>query len=265
VSPSLDLAAELDRPVPPLGGFSPTVVRLEVRRLLRNKRTLLFTMIAPAIFFLIFGLNGSYATLRYGRGNVSAEVLISMALYGAVLATTSGGAMVSIERALGWSRQLRITPLLPIAYIGVKMIASLILGAASVAVVYLVGLLTRKPEMPVWVWVITGAAVWIGSLLFSAFGLFIGYLLPSENVMQIIGFTLMLFSFGGGLFIPLSQFSDPLRTMAAFTPLWGLNGLAHYPLAAGSFNWSWVGNLIAWLIIFTVGAAWRFSKDTARV
>jgi hypothetical protein len=68
-----------------------------------------------------------------------------------------------------------------------------------------------------------------------------------------------------GRTIPLSQLSHPLRTMAAFTPLWSLNGLAHYPLAAGSFNWSWVGNLIAWLITFTAGAAWRFSKDTARV
>ncbi len=182
-----------------------------------------------------------------------------------MLATTGGGAMVSIERAARCSRQLRITPLLPPAYIGVKMIASLLLGAASVAVVYVVGELTGKPQMPVWVWVVTGAAVWIGSLLFAAFGLFIGYLLPSENVMQIIGFTLMLFSFGGGLFIPLSQFSHPLRVMASFTPLWGLNGLVYYPLAAGSFNWAWLANLIAWLIIFTTGAAWRFSKDTARV
>ena len=39
--------------------------------------------------------------------------MISMAVYGAMLATTSGGAMVSIERALGWSRQLRLTPAAP--------------------------------------------------------------------------------------------------------------------------------------------------------
>ena len=33
-------------------------------------------------------------------------------------------------------------------------------------------------------WVITRFCVWIGSLLFAAFGLFTGYLLPSENVTQ---------------------------------------------------------------------------------
>ncbi|MGH9127899.1 MAG: hypothetical protein ACRDY2_02785 [Acidimicrobiales bacterium] len=150
------------RRVPPLGGFSPGIVRLEVRRLLRNRRTLIFTMIAPVIFFLIFGLNSSYATQRSGLGNVSATVLISMALYGAVLATTSGGAMVSIERALGWSRQLRVTPLLPSAYIAVKVLSSLVLGLGSVGVVYVVGSLTQKPSMPAYVWVVTALCVWIG-------------------------------------------------------------------------------------------------------
>ena len=256
--------ALLARPVPALGGFGPAVVRIEVRRLLRNRRTLLFTMVVPAMFFLIFGLNSTYANNRVGPGNVSAFIMISMALYGAVLASTSGGAMVSIERASGWSRQLRVTPLSPLAYITTKMVTSLVLGGASVGVVYVIGAAVHKPSMPVYLWVVTALCVWFGSLLFSAFGLFIGYLLPSENVMQIISFALMLFSFGGGLFIPLSQFSSTLRTLAAYTPLYGLNELVHAPLV-GRFNWTWAVNLVVWLVIFTGGAAWRFRQDTARV
>ncbi len=248
-----------------MGGFSAAVLRIEVRRLLRNRRTLIFSLVMPAMFFLIFGLNSAYASQRAGRGNVSAFIMISMALYGAVLATTSGGAMVSVEREAGWSRQLRVTPLSPVAYIAIKMLTSLVLGLASVAVVYGAGILTHKPAMPAYVWVATALCVWIGSLLFAAFGLFVGYLLPSENVMQLIGFSLMLFSFGGGLFIPLSQFSPALRTMAAFTPLYGLNQLVHYPLVGGALEWSWVLNLIAWLVIFVAGAVWRFRRDTARV
>ena len=42
-------------------------------------------------------------------------------------------------------------------------------------------------------------------MLFAAFGLFIGYLLPSENVMQIVGLALTLLCFAGGSFIPVSQ------------------------------------------------------------
>jgi len=253
------------RTTPPLGGFSLAIVRLEVRRLLRNRRTVIFTVVFPVFFFLIFGLNSTYADQRIGRGNESAFVMISMALYGAVLATSSGGAMVSVERLSGWSRQLRITPLRPAAYIAMKMATSLVLGLAAVLAVYLAGILTHKPSMPVGLWVATAAAVWIGSLLFAAFGLCVGYLLPSENVMQVIGFALVLFSFGGGLFVPLSQFSHTLRMLAAYTPLYGLNQLVHYPLVQGAFDWTWVANLVAWLVIFTGGAAWRFRRDTARV
>ncbi|HZC39869.1 MAG TPA: ABC transporter permease [Streptosporangiaceae bacterium] len=261
-------ASELRRrPVPPLGGFRLTVLGLEVRRLLRNRRTLIFTMITPSIFFLLFGLNAAYASQSAGpgaHGNVSAFVLISMALYGAVLATTSGGAMISIERAQGWSRQLRLTPLTPVAYIATKMMTSLVLGFGSVTAVYIVGLLTHKPSMPAYLWIVTGLCVWIGSLLFAAFGLFLGYLLPTENVMQFMGFIMMLLSFGGGLFIPLSQYPHVLQDLAQYTPLYGLNELVHAPLLGVPVAWQWPVNVIVWLALFVAGAVWRFRKDTAR-
>ena len=41
------IAVALDRPVPPLGGFSPAILRLEVRRLLRNRRTMTFALVLP--------------------------------------------------------------------------------------------------------------------------------------------------------------------------------------------------------------------------
>ena len=225
------------RRAPGLGGFNLTVLKLEVRRMLRNRRTLLFTMVTPIVLFLIFGLNKAYADQTDGRGNVSAFIMISMALYGAVLATTSGGAMVAVERVQGWSRQLRITPLSPVAYIVIKVLTAMVLGAASVAAVYIVGALVRKPLMPASLWITTGLSVWIGSLIFAAFG----------------------------LFIPLNQFPHALQTLAEYTPLYGLNQLVHAPLHGGSVHAAWVANAVVWLVIFAGGAVWRFRKDTARV
>ncbi len=260
--PAPDLST---RRAPGLGGFNLTVLRLEVRRLLRNRRTVIFTVIAPVIFFLAFGLNKAYANDSAGHGNVAAFVMISMALYGSILATTSGGAMVSIERAVGWSRQLRLTPLLPAAYISIKMLTALVLGLTSVIAVYTVGIITQKPHMPVYLWIVTGLCVWIGSLIFTAFGLFLGYLLPTENVMQFLGIGLAILSFAGGLFTPLSQFPHLFRTIAQFTPIYGLNQLVHAPLLGGSIHVAWVANAVIWLVIFAGGAVWRFRKDTARV
>jgi ABC-2 type transport system permease protein len=260
------LAADLStRRAPGLGGFNLTVLRLEIRRLLRNRRTVLFTMVLPVFFFLTFGLNGQYADQRDGHGNVSAFIMISLALYGAVLATTSGGAMVSIERAAGWSRQLRLTPLSSSAYIAIKMLTAMVLGLSSLTAVYVAGGLTGKPTMPVHLWIITALCVWVGSLVFAAFGLFMGYLLPTENVMQLLSFALVLFAFAGGVFVPLSQFPKLFQTIAEYTPLYGLNQLVHAPFLGGGIHLAWVANAVIWLAIFAGGAAWRFRKDTARV
>jgi ABC-2 type transport system permease protein len=253
------------RRAPGLGGFNLTVLRIEIRRLLRNRRTVMFSIVLPVFFFLIIGLNSTYANERDGHGNVSAFIMVSMALYGSVLATTSGGAMVSVERSVGWSRQLRLTPLSPVAYIIIKMLTAMVLGLASVVAVYVVGKLTGKPEMPGYLWFVTGLSVWVGSLLFAAFGLCVGYLLPTENVMQILGFVLVLLAFAGGLFIPLSQFPHLFQDIAQFTPLYGLNQLVHAPLLGGNMHLAWVANVVIWLVIFGGGAAWLFRRDTARV
>jgi ABC-2 type transport system permease protein len=253
------------RTAPGLGGFNVTVLKLEVRRLLRNRRTVIFAMITPAVLFLLFGLNKAYANQTAGHGNVSAFIMISMALYGAVLATTSGGAMVSIERSLGWSRQLRITPLSPVAYIAIKILTAMVLGLASVVVVFLVAAGTGKPSMPAYLWVVSALCVWIGSLVFAAFGLFMGYLLPSENVMQILGPVLALLSFAGGLFVPLDQMSDTFAGLAKLTPVYGVGVIARYPLTHDGLLTVAVLNVLFWTVVFAGGAAWRFRRDTARV
>jgi ABC-2 type transport system permease protein len=250
---------------PSLGGFNLTALKLEVRRLTRNRRTVIIAIVVPVVFFLLFGLNKAYDSLPKGNGNVAASVMISLALYGAVLATSFGGAMVSIERAQGWSRQLRLTPLSPVAYIVIKVLTALVLGFCSVAAVYITGIVTHKASMPVGIWIATGLAVWIGSLLFAAFGLFLGYLLPAENVLQLLGLILALLSFAGGLFIPISQFAQAVQDIAKWTPLYGLNQLVQTPLLGNGVDWTWVVNVLAWLAIFAGGAIWRMRRDTARV
>jgi ABC-2 type transport system permease protein len=253
------------RAAPGLGGFNLTALRLEFRRLLRNRRTVVITLIFPVFFFLIFGLNKSYATDHAGHGNVAAFIMISLSLYGAVVATTFGGAMVSIERAQGWSRQLRLTPLSPPAYISMKVLTAMLLGLASVIVVNAAGLITHKASMPGYLWIVSALCVWVGSLLFAAFGLFLGFLLPTENIMQILSLIMTLLSFAGGLFIPLSSFPTGVQTVAKWTPLYGLNQLVHTPLLGNGVDWTWAVNVVVWLAIFGFGAAWLFGRDTARV
>ena len=253
---SATLAAP-ERRMPPLGGFNLTFLGLEVRRMLRNRRTVIFTLVMPAAFFFLFGA-------RRADPATQAYVLVSLAVYGSMIATTSGGAMVSIERAQGWSRQLRLTPLRPVAYIATKVVTAMVLGLAAVVVEFAIGA-AAGVRLTTEQWIVCGLVAWLGALVFAAFGLFAGYLLPSENVLQILGPVLAILAFAGGLFVPL-QFLDPaVQTIAKLTPAYGLGELARMPLTHDAFDWGAVANIVLWLALFVAGAALLFRRDTRRV
>ena len=215
------LATALKRQSPPAGGFSPAIVRLEVRRLLRNRRTMMLALILPVLFFVGFGLNKSYVHERAGHGNVSAVEMISIALYGAVAATAACGAMVSIERVAGWSRQLRVTPLSPAAYVVIKMLTSLVLAAGEVWP----STWSARYEQGGDAGGSVGyhRAVRVGRIA-AVRRLRPVHRLPAAHRERrsVPHLVLTLCSFAGGLFIPFSQFSPDLQTFARFTPLYGL-------------------------------------------
>jgi len=204
-----------------------------------------------------------YSSTPYGNGNVVANMMIGMALYGALMTTTGAGAAVSTERASGWSRQLRLTPLKPIAYIAAKVIVGMLISAVAVGAVYACGPY-RHAHMPASVWIASALIIWLGSLVFIAFGLFVGYLLPSDNAMQVVGPLMALLAFLGGMFIPLTPRS-PMDRIGSLTPMYGLHNLALWPMGGENFSWGWVVNVLTWLAVFLGGAAWRMGRDTARV
>jgi len=250
------------RRVPPLGGLNLSLIRIELTRMLRNRRTLFFAIVFPALLFLVFGSqDGSGDTA--GSGNVAAYIMVSMALYGASLVAASAGASVAVERALGWSRQLRLTPLNPVVYIGVKALVALIMGGVAIVAVNVAGLIQGKPDMPAGVWVSCALLGVAGSLVFAALGVFVGYLVPGENAMQILGPGLALLAFLGNIFFPIPH-SSVFWEISKWTPMFGIGEITRAPMTH-ELPWYAVVNAVAWLAIFVAGAAWRMGRDTARV
>ena len=253
--------------MPPLGGFNLTMLGIELKRMMRNRRTVFFTLVMPVMLYLIIGTNDAYSGDKAGSGNVSAYILISMAAYGAVLASTSGGAMVATERALGWSRQLRLTPLAPIAYILIKAIVALALGVLSRR--------SRstwsapspaRPRCRSTCGSLAALIAWLGSIVFAAFGLFMGYLAAERERdagARPDAWPASPRSVGSGSRSPGSTrcwATSPRRRRST-----ALAQLARWPLYGGAPHLFWIVNLVVWLALFVGGAAWRMSKDTARV
>jgi ABC-2 type transport system permease protein len=240
-----------------------TFLAIEIRRLVRNRRTVVVTLVMPVVLFLLFRARKG-AILPGGIEFTAANTLVGIAVYGAMLAATSGGARVSIERALGWSRQLRLTPLRPAAYIAIKLLTAMLLGLVSVTVVYVVGAIDGV-QITLTTWIFTAILAWAASFVFAAFGLFMGYLLPSENVMQVIGPVLAVFSLFGGLFIPLSLLPSAMQDVAPYMPTYGVAAIARFPLVGGTFDPTWLLSVVLWTSAFSVAAMLLFRRDTRRV
>jgi len=253
----------LDRRVPAYGGFNLTMLGIELKRVLRNRRTLVFALVLPVALFLSFSSASGYGD-SVGHGNVAAFVMVSMALYGAALTAAAAGASVGGERALGWSRQLRLTPLSPAVYVGTKALVAVVMGAVAVAVVNVAGLVQGHAETSAVRWVACGLLTVACTMVFASLGVFVGYLVPGENAMQVLGPGLALLAFLGNVFIPIEDHTSLLWHIAQLTPMFGVAEVSRAPLT-GELPWYAVVNVVVWLALFVAGAAWRMSKDTARV
>ncbi len=239
--------------------FSPTYLALDIRRSLRNRRTMIFLVVMPVAFFLLFG--GGFRT---SQPDAFAYVMVSMAVYGAMIATTSTGAQVSVERSQGWTRQLRLTPLRPGGYVLTKVAVALVLGVVPIVMVLAVGALLGV-DLSLSQWIRIAVLSWLCSLVFAAFGLFVGYLVPAENAMQFIGPLLALLSFFGGLFQPLDQMPDALQNIAPWMPTYAVGFIARSPLTGSGLTAGHLALLIAWIAICSAGTAALFRRDTSRV
>lgn len=252
----------------PLRSFlvSPTYFRTDLRRVLRNRRALIFTVAMPALLYLVFGATQKTSDAA-GSGNVAFYVLVGMAVYGAILAAATNAASVALEQQAGWTRTLMMTPLQPAGYVATKVSVALAMGALPIIVLSIAGVATGA-HAPVGVWIACLLIGWIGSSVFAAFGLAVGSVMKSDGAMQVLGGVLALLAFAGNVFVPLK---GTMLTISQFTPMFGVVSLARYPLDRGVTVydshislWAIAANVIIWAAIFASAASYFYSRSTNR-
>lgn len=184
--------------------------RFEVLRTLRNARFLVLTMLMPAVLFLFFDQT------RTGFG---AYLMVAMAGFSMISATISANCVtLPAERASGWQRQLRITPLSGAGWVTARIAQATVAVLPGLAVVALCGALLGHVELGLGQWLSFGLLVLAASVPFSFLGLLLGQLLDAQAAQPVQGLLTMLLSFGGGLFIPLSTFPSALQAVAGTLP-----------------------------------------------
>jgi ABC-2 type transport system permease protein len=239
-----------------------TYLRLEILRLARNKRLLLFSVLMPAVLLLIFG--GLYKDDTLNGTSAAAYLMVSMALFGSMSAAIGSGGTIAVERGIGWNRQLRLTGLAPRAYIGTKVILSLIMALPPLLITFVVGVVTLDVRLPAITWVLITAGAWLGTLPFAALGLVVGYLARPDSVQQLSGLLYMLLAAFGGIWVPVEQMPTLMHRIAEWTPAYWVGLLARSPLFHAGLSLRAVEMILAWTVVFGAIALVRFRRDTAR-
>lgn len=244
-----------------------TFLGLELRRFARDWMGMFFTAIMPAFFFVIFGSTLDAKDQPIGNGNIAMYVMISMAAYGAVTATTSIGGQAAVERMQGWGRQLGLTPITDRQYVTVKALYAMIVAVIPVLLTYGLGLLMGA-EGSTTAWLGSAALVLVGSSMFALYGLMAGSAFRSESAVGVAAGSLVIFAFLGNVFIPLT---GVMLTIGKFTPLYGYVTLARYPLTEGRMTdgsvqplWEILLNVGVWTTVFAILAIYFVRKGRSR-
>lgn len=240
-----------------------TLIKLEILRILRNRKFLFFTIAYPIVLYVAISRTGNREEL--GGLDMSLYFMVSMAGFGAVGATLmTTSQRISQERAKGWVRQLKLTALHENGYVLAKIIAAATATAPSIALVLVAGRVFNGVDLAVWQWLAVFFATWLGSFVFAALGVALGYLAAPETVQPIVMIVYMGSSLLGGLWMPIEAFPHWLQNIGEVLPTYRFTALGkaietgHAPYLA---DMAW---LAGYLVLFVAAGGWLYRRDKER-
>src|SRR5262245_44807978 len=121
--------------------MSTSYTRAEVIRAFRNRRFFIFAVGFPLILYLLVAAPNRNVHALGGSG-ISAPLyfMIGLATLGTMNSVLAGGARISIERTIGWTRHLRATPLRPRTYLASKVVTGYLTALVPIAALYSAGI-----------------------------------------------------------------------------------------------------------------------------
>ena len=238
-------------------------LRFELLRTFRNRRFFFFSLGFPLVlYYLIAGPNRSETDL--GGSGLSAPLyfMVGLAAFGTMNAMLSAGARIAGERAAGWNRQLRITPLSTRTYFRTKVATGYIMAGLTLAALYIAGA-TLGVTMSGNEWARMTGLILVGLLPFAALGIVFGHLLTPDSIGPVMGGTTALLALLGGTWFPLT--GAVMKHIGEALPSYWLVQAGHVGL--GGKGWTTTGWLvvIAWTVAAAAAARWAYRRDTKRV
>jgi ABC-2 type transport system permease protein len=241
-----------------------TYTRYELLRTFRNRRFFLLSLGFPLIlYFVIAGPNRDVHNLSNSGVSLPLYFMVGLASFGTMSAMLSCGARIAAERAVGWNRQLRISPLSPRAYFRAKVVTAYAMALLSIAVLYLAGA-SLGVSLPARDWFEMTGLMLVGLIPFAALGITLGHMLTPDSIGPAMGGGVSLFALLGGTWFPLPVHGF-LHDLAQYIPSYWLVQASH--VALGGAAWGGMGWAViaAWTAVFSALAVRAYRRDTGRV
>jgi ABC-2 type transport system permease protein len=220
------------------------LTQAEINRLRRNRRYFIFTLALPVVLYLIVA---KQATKAYGV-DFAAYYMVAMASFGAFSGSLNSNVIrISEERKVGWIRQLRLTPLPANAYVVAKLLTSMATTVPSVVIVFLLGAFYGKVHLPVWQWIVIAVIVWLGSMIFAALAVAIGYRFAPDQAQPITMLVYFVFTILGGIWFPLG---GVLQNIGKGTPTYEAVKISTDVIGNVTVPYGLVLGLVVWFAIF---------------
>lgn len=224
--------------------------KMEILRIMRNRRFILASLMMPILFYYIFtNIAGGQTDNKAWH----AQYLISMTAFSMIgsAVNTLGLRMVQ-ERSFGWVRLIQITPLPAGAYLASKMIAQTVVNAFTIVCIFLAGFLINHVQLQPMQWIGSGLWILVGSLPFMALGTLIGSMKSMDTAAGIGNMLYMILSILGGLWMPLEVMPKLLRQIGEWLPTYRFGHGAWNIVAGKSPDFTSVAVLAGYLLLFVV-------------
>jgi ABC-2 type transport system permease protein len=235
--------------------------RYEILRTLRNRKFYAITLALPLVIFYAIGSANRHATTE----GIAFPLyfMTGMAAYGAMFATVAPGARIAADRARGWTRQTRITPLRAHTYITAKVMGAYLTAVPTLILLFLAGT-TLGVRLGATHWLAMAGLLLVGLAPFVIIGLAVGNLAPVDTTGPLVGGIVVIFALLGGVFGRLFNGGAMLTIVKLLPSFWLVQaGKA----AHGSGNWPLEGWLVVaiWTAALIPLAVFAFRRSTSRV
>jgi ABC-2 type transport system permease protein len=237
--------------------------RYELLRTLRNRRFFIFSLGFPLVLYLIIASPQRDDGNLAGSGvPVALYYMVGLVGFGTMNAMLGGGMRIAAERAVGWNRQLRISPLSPLTYFRAKIVTAYLVAGLSIVSLYLAGA-ALGVRIPAGRWLEMTALILVGLVPFAALGVVLGHLVTPDSGGPVVGGAVGLLALLGGTWFPVQD--GVVHAIAQCLPSYWLTQASH--VGVGGSAWGVTGWLVtaAWTAVLVGLATAVYRRDTQRV